>query len=166
MSFVRPQTYKTVADNLGASYAAIRDAIYDSNGDVAFNNMQSSHQLIVEDPDDSAYISESTDPAGSISNDLGTTWFKVGNSDFTEAQAKRIAAQNFATALRRLNSHITTRTGLSTIGSFYSTYAYSADRAAEFNLFVEGDSSSYFTAEFEELSSQLNITIDSQFVQP
>lgn len=166
MSFVLPATYKLVADNLGQAYAAIRDAIYDTNGDTVYNEMNASLKLLVEDPDDQVYIAQATDPAGSIARDISSAWFTAGNTSFTAAQAKSYAASLLSGAFKSLNNHSVNRTGVSNIGTYYSTYAYSASRANTFNLFVEGDTGSYFTQEFAELSAQLNVTINSQYIQP
>lgn len=167
MSFVLPSTYKSVADSLGAAYAAVRDAIHDPDtGETVYDNVQDSYGLIVDDPDNAVLISSSTDPIGSIANDLGSKWFTVVNNNFSEARAKSTAASLLSALLSALNKHVVRRTGVSNIGSYYSTYSYSASRSSDYNLFIQGDTSSYFTTEFQELSEQLNITINDQFVQP
>lgn len=167
MSFILPATYKQIADNLGQAYALIRDAINDGTvGSNSYNLLQTSLDLVVDEDDSEVLVAIATDPAGSISNDLGSTWFRTANTDFSESQAKKIAANLFSSALRRLNSHSFQRTGVSNIASYYSTYAYASNSNADYNLFTDKttNNSSYFTAEFAELSSQLNITIDSQYV--
>ena len=169
MSFIHPSVYKQIADKMGEAYIAVKNSIYNSTlgsvGEVSFNKMQESLTLVTEDSDESTYVAVATDPPGSISNDLGSFWFKLANNDLTEIQAQRIASGLFSGALRRLNTHVVKRSGVASIAAFYSAYAYSASFSSDFNLFDPNDSSSYFSEEFAELSDQINVTIDSQYVQ-
>lgn len=176
MSFLLPATYKTIANKMGEAYQAVKDSIYKAEsveGEVAYNRMQESHALLVEDPDNDIYDGRSSstsgypyDPQGSIANDLGSLWFRTANNEFTESRAKSIASGLFAGSLRKLNTHMVNRTGVTNIATFYSSYAYNASYSATFNLFAEGDTSSYFSQEFADLSAQIGVTIDSQYIQP
>lgn len=166
MSFILPATYKQIADNLGQAYALVRDAINDETaGTNSYNLMQTSLDLVVDEDDSEVLVSQAQDPAGSIANDLGTTWFRAANSDFSADTAKRTAANLFAASLRRLNTHSINRTGVQNIGSYFSTYAYISGNS-DYSLFTNTapNNSSYFSEDFAELSAQLNITIDSQYV--
>ena len=151
---------------MGDAYAAIRDAIYDpvSATDGAFNKLQESLVLIVDEDDSVVYHDVATDPTGSISSDLGSYWYRAANSTLTEAQAKTIAGNLFTATLRKLNSHVVARSGSSNIAAFYSTYAF-VDGNTDFSLFTENDQSSYFTAEFVELSAKASVTIDPLWIE-
>jgi len=166
MSFVQPKNYKLIADKLGAAYAAIRDAIYDANSatEGAYNKLQESLIIIVDEDDSVTYHDADTDPTGSISSDLGSYWYRAANNTLTEEQAKTIAANLFSTTLRKLNSHVVSRSGTGSIEVFYSTYAFVSGNT-DFSLFTENDQSSYFTTEFAELSAKANVTINPLWIE-
>jgi len=154
MSAITPAEYKLIAEDLAAGYALIRDAMND--GTVSGTAYVKSNEAAdnVFGSTDTTSVTESIDPAGSIAVDLGNAFSNI-TTKFTEANAKTLSAAYFSPALKNLNSHILRRADEgdhSTIGAYY-TYNSAT-------LF----SGSYFSTDFEELSSEINITIDTDWV--
>jgi hypothetical protein len=180
MSFIYPQNYTQICNDLGAAYALVKQSIYNVNSTyhggatpVYDSNVYYEEAYDVTLTNDNDFSRTSSDPIGSISNDLGTTWFNISNNNFTETNAKTTAAGLFASALQSLNLHVVRRTGVSNISTFYSTYAYSSTWSGvdpadyrKYDLFMEADTSSYFTQAFAELSSTLGNTINSSYIDP
>lgn len=180
MSVISHAQYKQLADDLGTAYAALRDAYFEDGagaGDSLFKKVKDTFDTNIAAADDSTIAGsgtpaagESSDPLdanysvwlaagkntappGSIGADLNTTWSNLINTTLTETQAKRTAANALAGVLRALNNHMVSRIyGISTIASYYSTYSS--------DLF----SGTYFSAEFDELSGQLGVTISDDWV--
>lgn len=182
MSIVNTTQYKAIADLLGTAYGLLRDAYFQDGAgasNAAYKNVKDAFDTYIAAADDStifgsgaAGVGESTDPTnsnysawiasgkqtappGSIGSDLNSTWSSLINTSLSLTQAKKKASSALSSALNSLNSHIIKRTyGISTISTYYSTYSS--------ELFV----SSYFSADFAELSSELGKTIDSQWITP
>lgn len=193
MSVILPYQYKYIAEKLADAYAKVRDSLYKSSGESVYSIAQ---ETLVEDANvtGSAGGVESADdttiwgstatsgtnytaPPGSIAKDIGSSWYDFANSNFTETQAKSYASGLIGPSLKKLNSHIVKRmAGISTIASYYSTYAYTSDAdhtaagmdptKGELSLFDYGGepySWNYFSEEFVELSDQIGITISTQW---
>jgi len=154
MSAITPAEYKLIAEDLAAGYALIRDAMNDGTASgTAYVESNEAADNVFGSTDTNS-VTESIDPAGSIAVDLGTVYSAI-TTKFTVANAKVLATTYFSPALRSLNSHILNRADEgdhSTIGAYY-TYNSAT-------LF----SGSYFSTDFEELSAQIGITIDTDWV--
>lgn len=178
MSFITPQEYKQISDSLGDAFALIRDAINNSSltGD-AYEEVQNAAIIVADSADNDVRVSESIDPVLSIMNDLGPTWQRSANNDFNQANANSIAANLFGSMLRRLNDHVKNRTlnpntGFRhrTVQEWFGTYAFTGSEA--YSLFWNGgiapdagDYDSYFSQNFEDLCTALNIPIPNAYKQ-
>lgn len=162
MSYIKPSEYKVIAEQLGTAYGDIRDAINDGANGGAVSNMGTAMDTIAA-ADDTLEGNATVDPKGSIMNDLGVTWFKATNQDFTVARAKSTASALFSAALRKLNSHVIKRMGMTSIATYYSTYAFIPGDTS-MSLFNTPESPDYFSADFEDLSSKIGVTIDTDYI--
>jgi len=176
MSYITPDTYYDIAEKLASAYARMRDSFNDGvNADTAYKYASEAHILVVEATDDNTDGLDhgaTRDPIGSISYDLGKKVYDFGTG-FTETQAQTLAAAYFTNILTSLNTHVLNRTPLpdgvtrfTGIGHYYTTYA-NTDGVDEMSLFTNGtpgDGSSYFSPDFAELSTKINVTIDSGYV--
>lgn len=183
MSFITPQEYRQISESLGDAFALIRDAINsDSATGDAYQDVQLALVEIADSVDNDVRVSNEIDPVGSIMNDLGQIWQRAANNDFSQSNAASIASNLFGSMLRRLNDHVRNRTldpatGLKhrTVQEWYSTYAFTSGDAAN-SLFYNGGVapdpngdpghvSAYFTQNFEDLCTALNITIPNEYKQ-
>lgn len=180
----------TTGDYPGA--ASTGDKVLQTNArDFAENVVQQ----VVSEPDDnsdetSSIVHGDRDPIGSIASDLGRKMTDL-SAQFTEEQAKLIAASYFGSALKALNSHVVSKTPLPptvpqppggpatlrNINEYYFSYGDDPrsegdgpETSSEMGLFTWQEDSTgdyftggYFSANFVELSAQNNITIDAQF---
>lgn len=126
-------------------------------------------------------------PEGSIGQDLGSALFTFANTTIKLSNARNTAARLFSPYLRALNQHVLRRThGITSMNGYYQTYAYilDSDNAvnSEDNLNLFDDPamagrqttetrdmatvSTYFSADFVELSAQIGVTIDDEFQAP
>jgi hypothetical protein len=178
MSFVTPQEYKQISEKLGDAFALIRDAINNNSatGD-AYEKVQDAAIIIANSVDNDVRVSSDIDPVLSIMNDLGTTWQRSANNDFNHTSASSIASNFFGNMLRKLNDHVKNRTinpvtGIKhkTIQEWFATYAFTGSQA--YSLFWNGgvapnagDYDSYFSQNFEDLCTALNISIPNAYKQ-
>lgn len=185
MSFVTPKEYKAISEDLGDAFVLIRDAVNNagSTGD-AFEKVQSAALEIANATDNDIRVSQVIDPVLSIMNDLGTTWETGTNRNFSQSNASIIASNLFGSMLRRLNDHVKNRTlnpstssKHSTVQAWFGTYAFTSGKE-EYSLFWNGGSApdgsgsdgsggsgAYFSQNFEDLCTALNITIPSAYKQ-
>ena len=170
MSYIFPKDYKTIVENLALAYASIRDGIYAGTAlttpaNNAFTKAQAGLDVVLNADDNNTSSTPTVDPDGSIGYDLSSTWFAFAHTTVNEAKAKSVASSLFASAIKKLNDHCYKRTGQTNYNAWLSTYAYNAGNA---NLTLFGDGmtdplSSYFSADFVELSGQIGVVIPTQF---
>ena len=175
MSFITPQLYKQLSDNLGDAYAALRDVYNDNSTNVgtSYGEMIAVVNATVEAFDDNisnpSYVnsvSDTTkDPEGSIAGDVGKTMNNL-SSTFLYSQAQALAAAQFVSTLSGFNTHVIRRTNDSvrTIASYIDTYAVDDGNIGnEMSLFYQNDGdhddSYYFSQNFAELASFVNMDL-------
>lgn len=184
MSFVTPQEYKQISNDLGDAFATIRDAINNSGSGDAYADVQTALVIVADSVDNDVRISQTIDPKGAIMNDLGTTWQNDANNKFTRTQASNTAANFFSSMLRKLNDHVKNRTldpdtgaKHQTVQDWFNTYAFTTGNEA-YSLFWNGGTApdgtapdgsggtgAYFSQNFEDLCTALNITIPNAYKQ-
>lgn len=176
MSFITPTEYQEISEKLGDAFSKIRNAINDPDGTAdAKNDIEDALVFITDSTDNDSRVSETIDPIGSIMGDLGSTWSSTVANNFSTTRASSIAAGLFSSAFRKLNNHVKDRTldqeldppaKHRTIQSWYDTYGF-IEGDAENSLFSSDgstiDNSLYFSQEFVDLSSALNVTIPNQY---